>query len=160
MTIGLSYVSEGIETLKDHLHTVLQGVVETFGQAEVELPERRYVTMGRASHDCEQVTVSFQQLYLGLPGDQATQPLPCDSPRSAAVLVEIVRCLPTANTRSGIPAAAELSSTADKQAIDAWLLLESGLSLENWSGVLADVAVTEPQGGYQAVVMTLTMAMM
>lgn len=143
----MTYDAPFIDSLKDHMELVLDIVVQTFGQAGILLPDRRYFTFGQPVHDCEQLTVQFQQLYMGPPGDQAQTMQRCDGPRSAAVLVELVRCIPTFQRTA--PTVEQLTAAAEQQAIDAWMLLEAATKV-NPFGVLADVSPGEPQGAYQA----------
>jgi hypothetical protein len=152
----VSYDLEFTRTLATHVQDVLDIVVQTFGQAGVTLPERQYITSGGTAHDCEQVTVSFQQMYLGPPGDQAAEPQRCDGPRSASVLVEVVRCIPSVNSRTGVPDPQAQANFAVQQLVDAWMLLEAG-TLMTVYGILGDVTAGEPQGSYQAMSLTLTM---
>ena len=152
----MSYDAEFTDSLLVHLNTVLDSVVQTFNQANHPLPETRFIAAGQTAHDCEQVSVSLSQLYIGLPGDQAVQPQRCDGPRSALVVVEIVRCIPTANQRTGKMDPAAALAVAETQARDAWLLLESATSMDIY-GVLADVTPTDPQGAFQAITLSLTM---
>lgn len=145
-------------SLATHMQSVLDGIAQTFGQAGVDLPERQYTTFGEAAHDCQQVTVGFEQMYLGPPGDQAQTPQKCTAPRTVVLLVEIVRCIPVLGTR-GTPLDLDLlSTTAEQQAIDVWLLMESAAQHATYLGALADITVTPPSGGFQAVSMSLIMA--
>lgn len=153
----MSVSSEDITTLKDHMDMVLEAVVQTYEQAGVELPEKRYIVFGQPVHDCEQVTVQFVQMYIGPPGDQGQIPQRCDGPRTAVLTVEVVRCIPT-GLRGAAPSATAARSAAEQQAIDTWILLESTNAMDAYSGVLADIAVGEAQGGYQAVTMNVTAA--
>lgn len=159
---GLPYDAntDDVDSLGDLMSHVLDNVVGVFEQAGIELPERRYIAYGGVAHDCEQVTVSFIQMYLGPPGDQAAQPQRCDAPRTAVLALQIARCLPASGPRGSAPIADSISEHALSQSRDAWLLMEAGAtSVDAWGlGVLADVAVTEPQGGYQAVVLNLILA--
>lgn len=154
----MNYTPQYIASLKTMMNDVLETVVSVFEQAGVALPTRRYTAFGPTAHDCEQVTVSFQQLYLGPPGDEASTPQKCDSPRTAVLLIEIVRCVPTM-TRTSAPSQLDLQTYADSRAIDAWMLMEAGMQASpDWLGVLADVAPGEPSGAYQAVSMNLIAA--
>src|SRR5687767_13037385 len=79
------------------MHSILYAVEQTFDSYGIELPERRYRTLGNLpAHDCEQVTVSFLQSYRGSPGIQEEGPQRCDAPRAGVFHVEIVRCMPKA----------------------------------------------------------------
>jgi hypothetical protein len=161
---------------------ILETVVATYADHEVELPQRRYLAVGGAGstvHDCEQVTVSFEQGYSGLPGNQAMEPVRCNSPRSALFLVEVVRALPLPNTTAANPTTpvpsryatdvsgvallpAEVQSEiARKQMRDAMLLLDAGLRAGetlDGGGSLADVSAGSPQGGFQAITLSITIS--
>lgn len=161
---------------------ILNTVVATYAEHGVELPERRYLAVGGQGdtvHDCEQLTVSFEQGYSGLPGSQAQEPVKCDGPRTAVFIVEVVRELPLPNTTASNPAttipsrysqvktgvqvlpADVQSEIARKQMVDAMLLMEAGLRAGDATlinGSLADVTAGSPQGGYQAISLVLTIA--
>ena len=152
----MSYDLEFSRSLVTHLNRVLDVVESVFEQAGVTLPERRFIALGQTVHDCEQVSVSFQQLVLGPPGDAGTLPQRCDSPRSASVLVEVVRCIPVPNNRGGAPTVEQITTAAQQQAVDAWMLMEAATQMDAWT-FLADVSAGEPQGDKQAMVLSLTM---
>jgi hypothetical protein len=161
---------------------ILNTVVATYAEHGVELPERRYLAVGGQGdtvHDCEQLTVSFEQGYSGLPGSQAQEPVKCDGPRTAVFIVEVVRALPLPNTPAANPTTpiaaryskektgvavlpAEVQSEiARKQMKDAMLLLEAGLQAGQATlinGSLADVTAGSPQGGFQAMSLVITVA--
>lgn len=157
---------------------ILNTVVATYADHGVSLPDRRYLSVGGVGmtvHDCEQVTVSFEQGYSGLPGSQAQEPAKCAGPRTGVFIVEVVRALPQPNTVAANPAtlvpprygletqvqilpADVQSAHARKQMVDAMLLLDAGLRAGETSlvGSLADVSAGSPQGGFQAMVLTIT----
>jgi hypothetical protein len=158
---------------------ILNTVVATYADHGVALPERRYLAVGgqgETVHDCEQVTVSFEQGYSGLPGNQAQEPVKCAGPRSGVYIVEVVRALPSPNTDAANPAttvpsrygqevtgvqilpADVQSAHARKQMVDAMLLLDAGLRAGETLqiGALADVSAGSPQGLYQAMTLVLT----
>lgn len=160
---------------------ILNTVVATYADHGVELPTRRYLAVGGAGstvHDCEQVTVSFEQGYSGLPGNQAMEPAKCGGPRSAVFVIEVVRALPLPNTTaanpttpvqsrygtevSGVAILPEdvQSDVARKQMVDAMLLLDAGLRAGETTvvGSLADVSAGQPQGGFQATTLALTVS--
>src|SRR5262245_25830635 len=59
----------------------------------VPLPSRQYWTIGQTAHDCEQLVLCVQQMFLGT----AAAPLDtnlCNGPRSLTFTVEVVRCVP------------------------------------------------------------------
>lgn len=162
--------------MADH---ILNTVVATFADHGVDLPERRYLAVGGQGdtvHDCEQLTVSFEQGYSGTPGNQAQEPVKCASIRSAVFIVEVVRALPLPNTTAANPATTVPSrygieksqvavlppevqtSIARKQMVDAMLLMDAGLRAgeTTMTGSLADVTAGSPQGGYQAISLVIT----
>lgn len=157
---------------------ILNTVVATYADQGVALPERRYLAVGGQGdtvHDCEQVTVSFEQGYSGLPGNQAQEPATANDPRTAVFIVEVVRQLPLPNTTSANPAttvqsryASDMrvqvlpvdvqSDIARKQMVDAMLLLDAGLRAgqTTTTGALVDISAGSPQGGYQAITAVIT----
>lgn len=162
--------------IADH---ILNTVVATYADHGVDLPTRRYLAVGGQGdtvHDCEQLTVSFEQGYSGLPGNQAQEPVKCASPRTAVFIVEVVRALPLPNTTEANPATlvpsrypqvttgVEIlpddvqSAIARKQMVDAMLLMDAGLRAgeTTMSGTLADVSAGSPQGGYQAMSLVIS----
>lgn len=169
---------DDIVELAEH---ILDTIREVFIQEEVDLPKRQYLAIGGQGdtvHDCEQLTISFEQSYSGLPGDQAQTPVKCDMPHSAVFIVELVRAIPTANSSSStedtptIPAATGryanvkvsapdpdiMTQAARKQMIDARVLLKAGLTATDSRelvGGIADVSAGSPSGGYQAMIMSV-----
>ncbi len=158
---------------------ILNTVVATYADHAVDLPTRRYLAVGgqgETVHDCEQLTVSFEQGYSGLPGNQAQEPVKCAGPRSGVYIVEVVRALPSPNTPDANPTTlvpsrygqevtgvqilpAEVQSAhARKQMVDAMLLLDAGLRAGETLtlGALADVSAGSPQGLFQAMTLVLT----
>lgn len=146
------------------MQDVLRAVESTYASANVPLPERRYWLMEAPAVDCEQVTVSFIQAYIGPPGDQASLPQPCDAIKTAVLQIQVHRCIPTANAKGKTPSPEAIIVASERLAIDAYLLLDSASALEMWDpigpglGVIATVEVTEPQGGFQGVILNLTLA--
>src|SRR4029453_13437759 len=165
--------------IADH---ILNTVVATYAEHEIELPERRYLAVGGQGdtvHDCEQLTGSFEQGYSGVPGNQAQEPVTCASPRTAVFIVEVVRQLPEPNTTEANPTTPVpsrypqvktgvqilptdvQSNIARKQMVDAMLLMDAGLRAgENTiiNGSLAAVSAGFPKGGYQAMSLVITCA--
>ena len=139
------------------MQDVLSSINSAFEAEGVVLPDRQYVMIGEAAHDCEQLTVSFDQLFLGGPGDEITTPLRCEAARTIALSVQLVRCVP-AITRQGPPTAEQLTETTERLTQDSWLLLEGCINSipANYLGALVDVTVTAPDGKFQAVQANLT----
>lgn len=159
----LTGVSDDAKNLAVHLQTILDKVVETYASYSMALPARRYWTMGEAAVDCEQVAVVFLQSYIGLPGDEATRPTPCNGPRSAVINVQVSRTVPTAQRNGKPPLEADIQAHAEVSAYDAWILMEAVSALDTWDptggpglGVIATIDSPAPAGGYQVVSLTMT----
>lgn len=143
---------------------VLDGVVRTYQTSGVSLPERRYWTLSPPAVDCEQLVVTFIQAYIGPPGDEASVPQRCDAVKTAVLQVQVHRCVPVASAKGKAPTPMSIIQASEQLAMDAYLLLDSANGLEQWDtigpglGVISTVEVTEPQGGYQGVILNLTLA--
>lgn len=135
------------------MQNILESIVQVYTDDDVELPDRHVLSVGLAPHDCEQVNVSLDQLYIGGPGDQAEQPMRCDAPRTVGLTVQIVRCIPTPKDRRSGVSPAEMSASSSQMATDFWLIMDGIMASEaaNYLGALVDVAASPPSGGYQAV---------
>lgn len=166
--VGDFEISEDAFALKDFLDALLQKVRDVYDLYNVPLPARQYWTFGEPAFDCEQVVVSFINLYLGPPGDEAATPRHCNQPRTAVVRISVVRQTATqSNTsRSPVPSAQSIQEASNWQAVDAWVLVESNKLFDQWDedmgmpglGVISTITAGTAAGGYQDVSMTLTMA--
>lgn len=163
-TIDVLGVDEDALNLKEMLDGVLARVEATFQSYNVSLPSRRYWTMGRPAIDCEQVTVSLVQMYLGAPGAQVSLPQRCNVPRSATLNVSISRETPVVGANGRPPSADKIEQAGMWTAIDAWVLMQSINQLDQWDetgygvGVIATLDTPEPEGGFQTVTLQITMA--
>lgn len=144
---------------------ILSRVIGGFEQAGVELPERRYWTSHTPAADCEQVVVSFMQAYIGPPGDEANEPQRCNSPRTAQLDIQIIRCVPgPIGPRAKAPSAETIQAASELQVIDAWVLLDIAANLDTWDGdlpglglgVIATIDAGPPEGLFQGTTLHLT----
>lgn len=165
MTItSIADVSEDALNVKNLLQNVLDTVVSSFESYNVPLPNRRYWNTGQAAVDCEQLSVSLIQIYLGPPGDQASMPQKCNMPRSAVMTVLLAREIPVVGVNGRPPSPEKISEGAEISAVDAWVLMQSINELDQWEpgtfgvGTIATVDIPPPEGGFQLVTMQLTMA--
>jgi hypothetical protein len=160
-------VSEEARSIVTLMDKILARVIAGFNEHGVELPERRYWTLGLPAADCEQLVVSFNQCYIGPPGDEASEPQRCDAPRTAQIDIQILRCIPgPTGTRGKVPDAATIQKASEKQVIDAWVLLDLACTLDTWDdpsgfvgpgfGVIATVDAGDAQGAFQGPTMHLT----
>jgi len=163
-SINKATVSSDAKHLAVFLDAVLTQVVTSYASYTMPLPLRRYYTLGQPVVDCEQAVVSFVQMYVGAPGDEATQPRRCSDPRSATINVSVSRAVPVVGQNGRPPSAETIESSSEIAAYDAWILLDSASQLDTWEssgfglGVIATVEVQAPEGGFQTVTLTLTAA--
>lgn len=163
--IDLTQVSAEANAIDTFMQELLDRVVNIYGSYNMPVPERRYWTMADPAVDCEQLVVSFIQAYIGAPGDEVTEPRRCNDPRSATVHVSVSRKVPTAGPQGQAPSADIIQQASRVQAYDAWILLHSAADLDTWAtsggfglGVIATVETSEPEGGFQTTVLTMTSA--
>jgi hypothetical protein len=166
MTTEIDYtgVSEDATNLRDMMQGVLDRVEAVFQSHNINLPQRRYWTMGQPAIDCEQLVVSFLQMFLGTPGAQVGEPQRCHVPRSATINISISRQIPIAGPSGKAPSPERIQQASETLAYDSWVLMESVNLLDQWDetgfgvGVIATLEADAPEGGYQTSSMTITMA--
>ena len=164
LDVNTATVSADAKNLANLMQSVLNAVITTYTSYTMPLPGRRYYTLGSPAIDCEQVTVSMLQMYIGTPGDEATSPRRCNDPRSVTLLVQVSREVPTVGQNGRPPSGDSIQDGAEISAYDAWILLDSARTLDQWDpanfglGVIATVEANSPEGGFQTVTMTITMA--
>lgn len=139
------------------MHHILDVINSVFAEVGVELPVRQYTNVGQAVYDCEQLTVTLGQLYVGTPAESPNTPQPCDAPITAIFTVELTRNVPI--MRGGThhpkpPSAEELSAAAHQYTRDGWLLLEAAKALQ-LPGIIADLSYSAEEGGMGVAVMTI-----
>jgi len=162
---SIAGVSSNALSLKNLLDQVLQVIVDRYAHHGVTLPPRQYWTAGQEAIDCEQLVVSFQQMYIGPPGDEATQPQRCNSPRTTVLKAVVAREIPTNSGRGLVPTADKIEQGSYIAAVDTWVLLDCVAFLDQWEttgnfglGVIGTVDVDPPSGGFQTVTATFTIA--
>jgi len=163
--VDVSGVDNGAKNLALFLQEVLNRVITCYGSFDMPLPARRYWTFGTPAVDCEQLVVSMVQMYVGTPGDEATEPRRCNDPRSATLNISVSRAVPISQQNGNPPAADDIQDAAVVSAYDAWVLMESIQQLDTWGdmgsyglGVIATVDAADPEGGFSTTRMTITMA--
>lgn len=163
----ISGVSDDAKNLATHMQELLNRVITTFDSYSMPIPARRYYTFGAPAIDCEQLVVSLLQMYIGVPGDEATEPRRCNDPRSGTFLVTVAREVPITQANGNPPKADDIQRASEVSALDAWILMESTREFDaSWGnlpnglglGVIATVDVDPPEGGFQITRMTITMA--
>jgi len=161
--VNIASVSDDALHLKNFLDKVLDKVVETYENYNVPLPHRQFWTMGDPAIDCEQLCVSFIQMYLGLPGDQASQPQRTTSPRSAVLSISVSRAIPVVGSNGRAPSAEKIQEGSEISAVDAYMFMELITKLDQWEpgefgmGVIATVEAATAEGGFETTKMQVTM---
>lgn len=162
--VNVSDVSDEAKNLDLFLQEVLVRVTNVYNSYNMPLPARRYYTFGTPAVDCEQLVVSLLQMYVGTPGDQATEPRRCTDPRSATLNIQVSREVPITQPNGNPPTPEAIQAANVVCAYDAWVLMESINLLDTWDpmgfglGVIATVDANPPEGGFQTTRMTITMA--
>lgn len=159
-------VDDDAKRLEVMLDEILSRIEGAFEQAGVDLPSRRYWTFQQPAADCEQLVISFMQAYIGPVGDEANAPQRCNSPQTAQLDIQVLRCVPTIQARAKAPTAQKIQEAGVAQARDTMILLDVAAHLDTWDmpyaspgmGVIATVDAGEPQGGFQGPTMHLTVA--
>lgn len=161
--VNIASVSDDALHLKNFLDKVLDKIVETYENYNVPLPHRQFWTMGEPAIDCEQLCVSFVQMYLGLPGDQASQPQRTTSPRSAVLSISISRAIPVVGANGKAPAPEKIQEGSEISAVDAYMFMELITKLDQWEpgefgmGVIATVEAATAEGGFETTKMQVTL---
>jgi hypothetical protein len=162
---SITGASADSQSLKNLLDDILQVIVDRYAFHAVTLPSRQYWTAGQGAIDCEQLVLAFQQLYIGPPGDQASAPQRCNSPRSTVLTATVAREIPTSSGKGLVPVAEKIEQGSYIAAVDAWVLLDCVAFLDQWEatgvfglGVIGTVDVEPPEGGFQLVTATFTIA--
>jgi hypothetical protein len=162
--IDVTGVSEDALNLRNMLEGILERVETVYQSYNVPLPNRKYWTMSDPAIDCEQLVVHFSQLYLGPPGAQVSEPQRCNVTRSATVNISVSREIAVVGQNGRPPTPEKIAQTATASAIDAWVLMESIKLLDMWDdtgygvGVIATLETSPAEGGFQTVVLQITMA--
>ena len=115
---SIADVSEDALNVKNLLDNVLETIVTIFDSYNVPLPNRRYWNVGQVAIDCEQLSVSLIQIYLGPPGDQASLPQRCNMPRTAVMMITIAREIPVVGMNGRPPSPEKISEGAEISAVD------------------------------------------
>jgi hypothetical protein len=161
--VDISTVDSRALHLKDFLDRVLAKVVETYEEYNIDLPSRRFWTMGEPAIDCEQLVVSFIQMYLGLPGDEASQPQRCTQPRTAVLSISLSRQIPVVGNNGKAPSGEKIQEGSEIAAVDCYLFMELIRKLDQWEeneygmGVIATVEAGNAEGGFETIRMQVSM---
>jgi hypothetical protein len=147
-----SAVYDGAVIIRDRINAIYT----MLGPKVTALPARQIIATGEQPADCEQFVVAFGEMERGLIGD-GEYSSECNPPIIVTYKIQVIRCIPTPDSRGNPPVPETVSAAARVAAIDANILMESVCSLSLWPGFMAsgEVEVGEPLGGMQGVTLTL-----
>lgn len=147
-------------------HLLLR-VVEAAAAANVELPERQYITTGGAIFDCPQVVVSANQITTGVAATDASGQAVGVCPPGWQVQTELsvvrpVREQPQGRRGNVAPTVEDVESDTAVADSDAAILTQAvetiaGSDWDQYGQVPASLQFGEVQGGLTAVVLTVTL---
>lgn len=161
---SLDNVSNDAKAIEELMNLLLEKVESAYQSYSMPIPDRRYWTFGQPAVDCEQLVISFIQMYLGPPGGEIAEPRRCNDPRSAILQISVSREIPISQPNGAPPTPEAILNSNKALAYDAWVLMDSAAQLDAWEvsglglGVIATIETTAPEGGFQTIVLTLTLA--
>lgn len=146
--------------------TVLEALEQAAFDLGVTLPTERYITPGKAVHDCEQVAIVGASLRTGLPSSgNIPTGLPgsagggqwCAPPWSAVMTVEIVRsCAPVPNSRGVIPKSQITAASAIVfQDADVLRGMANSLATKTWANFDITIQLPPMDGGMAVTIANL-----
>ncbi len=128
--------------------TILAGIVDGYAERGISLPDRQYLTIGTPANDCEQLVVSWQQSYLGMPGNEATEPTKCESLRTAVFSVQLCRKMPVVSDGGNAPKPDKIQQHSEAILLDAKVLFDIVSWIDPTSfGIITTCDVVEVSGG-------------
>lgn len=157
-------ISEDAFFLSNTMDNVLKNLVATFESYNIPIPARQFWTTGEAVFDCEQVCLTLVGTYLGTPGNEALQALPCTNVKSMTVTVNIVRQqapIPVSN-KLGIPTAGKIQNDAMWVAVDTWVIMDNLQNLQSDPAntmAIATSTIPAADGGFMCTSVTYTTAL-
>lgn len=147
----------------------LDGVVDHFAAAGVDLPDRRFLAAGNPqliAWDCEQLFVALTGLGIGPAPDAPVQspraggPVGVFNVRHAIFSIQLVRCTPTTgDTNDPFPAAEAIDAAGERSINDAGLLSDAIVQMcsqlqrelgRNHSVQAGLTSSLGPEGGFHA----------
>jgi len=134
----------------------LQCVITEYLGRGVPLPDRQYWTIGETAHDCEQVVLCVQQMFLGTSAFPA-ETSQCNGPRGLTFTIEVVRCVPGLTQRGQAPAAIDIQEASVDPVVDMEILMDCAKCFDEWNnGIVATVDVIPANGGVHGAIATYT----
>lgn len=145
-------------------NNILTAVENTFNSEGIELPARRYVTLGgqgTVAYDCAQLTVSWERNYSGLPGMENPTISSCKGIHTGVFIVELVRDIPVSQNASIPPEPSLIQEAAEGLMRDAAVLYGAGSIAIEGNEILdkgtINIVAGSPGGAVQSIIMTIEM---
>ena len=143
------FVEKAVADIVDHYTT----------KVDVPLPERRYWTIGTTAHDCEQMVLAVQQMFLGT-AENPLETTQCNGPRGLTFTVEVVRCVPTLNNRGQAPASGAIEIASILPVIDMEIMLDLTHYFDPYNiGVVVNVDPIPASGGFHGAIATYSVSL-
>jgi hypothetical protein len=128
-------------------------------KVNVPLPARRYWTIGQTAHDCEQMALAVQQMFLGT-AEVPLEITQCSGPRGLTFTVEVVRCVPTMDNRGKPPPGEAIEMASIHPVIDMEIMLDLAQYFDPFlTGVIVNVDPIPAQGGFHGAICTYTVTL-
>jgi hypothetical protein len=125
----------------------------------VPLPERQYWTIGTTAHDCEQMVLAVQQMFLGT-AENPIELTQCTGPRGLTFTVEVVRCVPGLTNRGQPPPAESIEVASVHPVIDMEILIDITKYFDPFNtGVIVNVDPIPAQGGFHGAIATYSVTL-
>lgn len=149
-----------VSKLRDLADEVMTVTEQAFADADIDLPERRFVSNNGVAYDCEQFSVEIGALSTGTAG--ADQPGPARLPKVAVatLLIALIRdCQPLASENGSPPSVEDIEAASDELLADASVLIKVFMRT-NALGSCSDVSIQTcvpygPEGGLAGWVLTI-----
>lgn len=138
--------------LQDACQVLLDQGVAVFAAFDIDLPERRIVTIDRPAGDDEQLAAYVSRIYPGLPGAEAGRPQPCGGPIAAELVLELWRCHPVPDEGQMTTAAQETDIAAVRH-VDLLLMIAACEAAAeemdlNGEALIGNAQILTPAGGH------------
>jgi hypothetical protein len=140
--------------------TAMRDIAEHYEtKVNVPLPARRYWTIGTTAHDCEQMVLAVQQMFLGT-AENPLETTQCNGPRGLTFTVEVVRCVPGLSNRGQPPAADAVETASVHPVIDMEIMLDLAKYFDPFLlGVVVNVDPITADGGFHGAIATYSVSL-
>lgn len=155
-------------TLLYVLRRMQEVIVDSAAAQDIELPDRQYVTTGGAVYDCAQLTISANQVSVGIAGEDGGGAVAnCGPGWNVSLELAIVReaCEAPSGRRGDKPPKVDcierdtIQASKDLSLLTAAVESIAGPGWDQYGKVPASIQFGEVQGGLFAAVLTVTLNM-